>query len=201
MSAARACEVLLFWFGNRPDDAVVIAEKSAMWIQKNPVLDARIRERFGALRESAIAGGLSAWTETPVGRLALIVLVDQFSRNLFRDDARAFEHDGLALAWAHAALECGADRGLRPIERVFAYLPFEHSETLPDQDRAVALFGSLRDAAPPEQREAFDGFLRFAERHRDIIARFGRFPHRNAALGRISTPQEAEFLKQAGSSF
>ncbi|MGA9421482.1 MAG: DUF924 family protein [Rhodanobacteraceae bacterium] len=194
-------DLLHFWFGDDPDDAALLARKSPVWFEKNAAVDAEIRERFGALRGAAIAGELAPWNETPHGRLALIVLVDQFSRNLFRDDARAFEHDGLARAWAREAVATAADRALRPVERMFVYLPFEHSESLADQEWAVALFTGLRDEVAPAQREAFDGILHFAGRHRDIVARFGRFPHRNAVLARASTPAELEFLKQPASSF
>ena len=199
--ASLARSILQFWFGDDPDDAAVIAQKSPVWFEKSAAVDDEIRERFGALREAAIAGELASWSETPHGRLALIVLVDQFSRNLFRDDARAFEHDALARAWAREAVATAADRALRPVERMFVYLPFEHSESLADQEWAVALFTGLRDEVAPAQREAFEGILRFAEQHHDIVARFGRFPHRNAVLARASTPAEIGFLKQPASSF
>jgi uncharacterized protein (DUF924 family) len=179
----------------------VIAEKSAFWFRRDPAFDQEIRTRFASVREAAVAGELDAWSATSRGRLALIVLVDQFSRNLNRGDAGAFRHDALALAWARAALAAGDGDTLRPVERVFAYLPFEHSEVLADQDRSVALFTALRDGVSAELRPSFDGFLDYARRHRDIIVRFGRFPHRNAALGRASTPQESAFLALPGSSF
>lgn len=197
----RIESVLAFWFGGGADDAAIIAAKSAMWFARDPAIDATIRERFGALHEAAIDAQLDAWLATPRGTLALIVLVDQFSRNLFRDDARAFAHDALARSWTERMLRTGADRELRLVERVFAYLPLEHSESIADQERSVALFGALREAAPPALHEAFTTFLDFAERHRDIIARFGRFPHRNAVLDRVSTDAEVAFLAQPGSAF
>ncbi|MCK9538985.1 DUF924 family protein [Dokdonella sp.] len=197
----RCRAVLEFWFGDARDDAAVIADKGAQWFRGGAQVDAAIRDRFADTHAAAVAGKLDDWLPAPRGRLALVLLIDQFSRNLFRDDPRAFEHDALALAWCRQALASGADRALRPIERVFLYLPLEHSEELADQERAVALFTALRDAVDAGVRERFEGFLDYAVRHRDIVARFGRFPHRNAILGRPSTAAELEFLKQPGASF
>src|SRR5690606_17027234 len=128
------------------------------------------RERFVPLREEAVTGRLDDWTDTPRGRLALILLVDQFSRNLFRGDARAFEHDPLARRWTLDGIRVGADRSLRAIERVFFYLPLEHSESLDDQRLAVQLFANLRDEAPAALLGSFAGFLDYAQRHHDVIA-------------------------------
>src|SRR5690606_119569 len=139
-----------------------------------------------------------AWLAPPRGRLALVILIDQFSRNLFRGDARAFAHDALARRWVSEGLDAGADRALRAIERVFFYLPLEHSESLADQQRSVALFERLCADVPPALQGTFAGYLDYAVRHRDVIVRFGRFPHRNASLGRATTPEEAEFLRQPG---
>ncbi len=197
----RAAEVLHYWFGDAADDADVIAAKGALWFRGGDAVDAEIRARFSRLCEQAAAGALEEWRATPQGCLALVILIDQFSRNLFRGDARAFAHDAQARAWVTEGLQAGVDRALRPIERVFFYLPLEHSESLADQDRSVALFAALRDAVPASLRAAFDGYLDYAERHRDVIARFGRFPHRNAALGRTSTADEADYLRQPGAGF
>ena len=194
-------EVLTFWFGTRVDDADTMAEKGAIWFRGGEDVDATIRARFADLRKAAIEGRLSNWLKTPRGRLALVILVDQFSRNLFRDDARAFAHDALARTWCEDGLRRGVDRVLRPIERVFFYLPLEHSESLHDQRKSVALFSALRDEVGPELQAAFTQFLEYAERHRDVVARFGRFPHRNAALARASSEQERLFLQQPGSAF
>lgn len=193
--------MLGFWFGDQVDDAGVIAQKGAAWFARDALFDADIRARFGDRREAAVAGELDAWLDDPHGRLALVVLVDQFSRNLFRGDARAFQHDALARAWCNDALAAGIEGVLRPIERVFLYLPLEHSESFVDQQRSVALFGALRDAAAEPVRAAFENFLDYARRHCDIIARFGRFPHRNAVLRRASTAEEREFLEQPGAGF
>ncbi|MGQ0658696.1 MAG: DUF924 family protein [Chromatiales bacterium] len=193
--------LLDFWFGDSPDDGVVIDQKSALWWTRNEKTDQLIRERFVELRESAIAGRMNQWAKSPAGRLALIILIDQFSRNLFRNEPQAFEHDALARCWCVAGLTLGEDRRLRPIERVFFYLPLEHSELLEDQERSVALYRALCEEVPASQRPAFAGFLEYADRHRDVIQRFDRFPHRNAILSRASTPEEIEFLKQPGPSF
>ena len=186
---AVAAQVLEFWFGSprgpsRPE-----------WFSKDAAFDARIRERFGMLHAQASAGGLAHWEEAPESALALVVVLDQFSRNLHRNDARAFAQDARALRVAEALVEREWDRGLLPVQRQFVYLPFEHAESLAAQDRAMALFAPLEDH--PETR----GLLEWAEKHRAIIRRFGRFPHRNAALGRPSTAEEIAFLREPGSGF
>ncbi|MEP7043019.1 MAG: DUF924 family protein [Dokdonella sp.] len=198
---ARANCVLDYWFGRMGDDAAVIAEKGALWFGASDAVDAEIRERFATLREEAIDGRLDGWLATSRGRLALVILLDQFSRNLFRGDARAFAHDDLARSWVDRGLCAGIDGELRAIERMFFYLPLEHSESIADQQHSVALLQRLLDAAPALLRGAFANYHDYAVRHRDIVARFGRFPHRNAVLGRPSTAEEIEFLDQAGSSF
>lgn len=193
--------VLRFWFGDHPDEVLAIQAQSARWFRREAAFDDQIRTRFGALREAAIAGTLDDWRVSPRERLALIILVDQFSRNLFRASAQAFAHDALARRWCVDGLARGDDRQLLPVERWFFYLPLEHSESLDDQQRSVALFTALRDEASADWRPMFAGALDFAEKHRVIIERFGRFPHRNAVLGRVSTAEELAFLEQPGSSF
>lgn len=193
--------VLDFWFGSDTDAARTAEAQAALWWEANPVNDELIRARFGALRERAISGELVAWEDSAKGLLALIILVDQFSRNLFRADARAFEYDVLARAWCGKLLAQSLDRQLRPIKRVFAYLPLEHSESIEDQQDSLRLYTALRDEAAPQHKQVFAGFVDFAQRHRDIIERFGRFAHRNATLGRTSTSAEVEFLREPGSSF
>lgn len=197
----RIDEVLGYWFGDAADDAGVLAGKSALWFGAGAEVDEDIRRRFADLREQAVTGALDAWLATPRGRLALVILVDQFSRNLFRGDARAFEHDALARVWVDEGLLLGMDAAMRPVERVFFYLPLEHSESIADQQRSVALFDALREAAPSALRQRFDEFYDYAVRHHDVVARFDRFPHRNAVLGRESTDEERAFLAQPGSSF
>ena len=185
MRLVNPTEVLAFWFKRDRRD----------WFEKNPAFDAEIRARFLPLYESAVQGALEPWRAEPVSCVALVILLDQFSRNMFRDSARAFAADSLAREAAHAILDKGWDKKMTPDERMFAYLPFEHSETLADQERCLALMKEI--AVFPETAD----LPKWAQAHLDIIRRFGRFPHRNAALGRASTPEEAEFLKQPGSRF
>jgi len=190
----RAQQVLDFWFG-RPGDAHHLQTRPA-WFRKDPAFDATIRERFGALIEAGLCGELAAWNEEPSTSLALIVLLDQFTRNVFRDSTRMCAGDPLALAAARAMVASGADRSLPGVQRQFVYLPFEHAEDLAAQREALRLFAQLEADEP-----ALAGLLEWARKHHDIVERFGRFPHRNAALGRASTPAEIEFLKQPGSGF
>jgi uncharacterized protein (DUF924 family) len=181
--------VLEFWFGAPP------LAMRAEWFRKDPAFDQRIRESFGALVDRAIDHGLG-WGPAPADRLAEILVLDQFPRNLFRDHARAFAGDARALAIAIAMIEAGDDRALDPVQRWFAYLPLEHAEDLALQDRCVALFEALAAEHPASANP-----LDYARKHRDVIRRFGRFPHRNRALGRVSTAAEAEYLRQPGSGF
>jgi uncharacterized protein (DUF924 family) len=190
-----------FWFGSRADDKSAADERASLWWSKNPAVDDNIRQRFASCTTQAAHGELDAWMASPSGRLALILLTDQFPRNMYRDTPKAFAYDHLANAWCKEGVLFGADRALRPIERVFFYLPLEHAESMDDQDRAVGLFEELAAQAQPEHKESFDGFLDFAVRHRDVIRRFGRFPHRNRILGRESTEEERAFLQQKASSF
>lgn len=186
--------ILAFWFGP-PEDPDHARPRTA-WFRKDEDFDRQIATRFGPLIEAALAGDGEAWRATPEGCLALILVLDQFTRNTGRGTARAFAGDRQALDLARAMVARGEDRGLTGVQRQFVYLPFEHSEALADQDEAVRLFGQLGRDEP-----ALADLLDWAERHRAVIARFGRFPHRNAALGRIDTAEEAEFLKQPGSGF
>jgi uncharacterized protein (DUF924 family) len=184
-----AAAVLQFWFG---DEAV----PREAWFRKDPAFDRRIAQTFGAQIEQALAGGLTAWDATPDGALARIVLLDQFTRNAFRDTPHAFAGDALALAAAQALRARGDDLALPPLRRVFAYLPFEHAEDMALQRQSVALFESLAAADPALEPQAD-----YARRHALVIERFGRFPHRNAVLGRVSSAEEEAFLQQPGSRF
>ncbi len=196
-----AHEVLEFWFGPAADVATVAARQAPLWWGKSEQTDALIRERFAATREQALTGRYDSWLAQPQGRLALIILVDQFSRNLFRNDARAFAHDPQALAWCKQGLQQGDDQALTSLERVFFYLPLEHSEVLADQHESVLQFERLAAGVAAAERETFENFVDFAQRHRVIVQRFGRFPHRNAALDRSSTAEEIAFLREPGSAF
>lgn len=173
-------DVIAFWF----------ADPARAWT-KDPAFDAEIRARFSALHEAIERGEHLEWRDTPRGALAYVIVLDQFSRNMFRDSPRMFASDARALEVARASIERGLDQALPPDQRAFLYLPFMHSEARADQDRSVELFRSLGIA----------NSLRYAELHRDIVQRFGRFPHRNALLGRTTTDEEREFLTQPNSSF
>jgi len=185
----RPDDVLAFWFGQGAD----YGKRHKRWFEKDPAFDAEVAARFLNLYEKLSAE--HQWMDSPRACLARILMLDQFPRNMFRGTARAFASDALALEAARHAVFLAYDRALLPVERLFVYLPFEHSERLEDQERACELCQPL--AAFPETDDA----LRYALAHRDIIRRYGRFPHRNAILGRLSTPEELEFLNQPGSSF
>jgi uncharacterized protein (DUF924 family) len=183
-----------FWFGG--PNLHELGESRKAWFVKDTAFDQEIRERFLTTLESAQRGELQHWRETPKHCLSLIILLDQLPRNMFRGTPRAFATDAMALDTARFAVEHRYDQTVSALERVFFYLPFEHSESLPDQARSVALVQALFEADPSRAE-----FLDYAKRHYDVIARFGRFPHRNPILGRDSTEAEIEFLKQPGSSF
>ncbi|MEO6968373.1 MAG: DUF924 family protein [Rhodanobacteraceae bacterium] len=200
MNAARG-DVLDFWFAGAVHSADALRARNRVWFAKDPAFDRSITERFGALVEAARQGELDQWTQTPSGMLALSILLDQFPRNLYRDDARAFAGDEKAQAIAVAAIARGDDRSLPPVERVFCYLPLEHAEHIGLQDRCVALFEGLLAHASMDMHDSFENFLDYARKHREVIARFGRFPHRNAALARKSTPDELEYLAKPGTTF
>lgn len=201
LSSCTPATVLDFWFGNAGDDTATAQAQQKLWWSKNETVDADIRERFADLVEAAAAGKFEHWAQDARGRLALILLFDQFPRNMYRNTPRAFAYDPLACKLALAGIAAGADRKLRTIERVFFYLPLEHGESAELQERCVALFTALAAGVPAADRKTFQGYVDYAVRHRDVIHRFGRFPHRNHILGRASTPEETAFLKQPGSSF
>jgi uncharacterized protein (DUF924 family) len=194
-------EILLFWFGTGTDDLVTASRQKSLWWEKNAQNDVLIRTRFEALVLAADAGRLEDWRATPDGLLALILLTDQFPRNMYRDKPDAFRFDARARKYCLEALDTAVDTRLRPIQRIFLYLPLEHSETLAHQERCLSLMNALAQEVPATWRTSFEGYAAFAERHREIIERFGRFPHRNALLGRPSTAEELQFLQQPGSSF
>jgi uncharacterized protein (DUF924 family) len=194
-------ELLGFWFGEATDDVEVGQEQASLWWGKSAETDDLIAARFGQAASAAAAGTLDHWTGSPKGRLALILLLDQVPRVIHRGTQGAFAQDDKARRAAAKGLESGAERLLRPIERVFFYLPFEHSEDEQDQERSVALYKTLAAEVPEEWSGPFDGYLDFALRHKAIIDRFGRFPHRNPILGRESTLEEIEYLKEPGSGF
>jgi uncharacterized protein (DUF924 family) len=177
-----ADDVLQFWFEHLPP---------ASWWRKSPALDAEIGRRFGALHAQAARAELAHWRDSPPGRLAEVIVLDQFSRNLWRDSPTAFAQDTMALILAQEAVRQGADAVLPVVQRSFLYMPYMHSESVLIQAQSLALFGGL----------GLPANLDSAQRHHDIVARFGRYPHRNAVLGRTSTAEELLFLQQPGSSF
>lgn len=189
----RVDEILNFWFG-RPDEANYGKQRS-FWFRKNTEEDQKIQSQFLQDYEQAIVSQLDYWKNSPRSCLALILLLDQFPRNMFRGTERAFAADPQALSVAQHAVANRFDKELLTVQRWFIYLPFEHSENLADQHQSVELFATLKD--DPASAATFN----YAERHRAVIERFGRFPHRNQILGRETTPEEAEFLRQPGSSF
>jgi len=186
-------EILDFWFG-KPEEAEY-GKIRKFWFTKNPKFDQEVRSRFLSVYQQAAAGELDTWRTSPDSCLALIILLDQFPRNLFRSQPQAFASDPQALSLAQYAINQGFDQQLLPVQRWFIYMPFEHSENLEHQYQSVELFSSLKD--DPNCASGVD----YAHRHLQVIERFGRFPHRNQILGRESTPEEIEFLQQPGSSF
>jgi uncharacterized protein (DUF924 family) len=189
-------EILDFWFDGVDRAGVPAPDCLLRWFRGGEAFDTLIREGFGGQVESALAGSLDAWAETALGRLALVLLLDQFPRNIFRGDRRAFSGDARALSLAREATVSGLDAGLRPIERYFLFLPFEHAEDSADQARAVSLYQELISKAPKGGEAHFIGAADWARRHQVVIERFGRFPSRNAALGRSSTDAEIVFLAE-----
>jgi len=201
-------DVLDYWFGRSLTDPGALPERMAFWFgvegdspEDVAARDDDLRRRCGPLVERLERGELAAWEHEPRGRLALILLTDQWPRNVHRGSARAYAGDDAARRLCLDGLALGHDRPLKPLERLFFYLPLEHSESLADQERAVALIGALEQHAPPGAQETFAGFTKYAAWHRDIIERFGRFPHRNRALGRASTPEEDAYLASDAPAF
>jgi uncharacterized protein (DUF924 family) len=190
----RAAEVLDFWFG-KPGEAHYLQTR-AEWFRKDEAFDALIAQRFGALIDAGLRNELASWAARPLSALALIVVLDQFTRNTRRGSAGMFAGDAQALATARSLVAGGDDLCLAGVQREFVYLPFEHSEALADQIESLRLFAQLGRDEP-----GLAGLLEWARKHHDVVVRFGRFPHRNAALGRESTAEEVEFLKQPGSGF
>jgi uncharacterized protein (DUF924 family) len=189
--APQAKEVLEYWKSIGPQG----------WWRRSDEVDAEIVRRFGELHRRAAAGELDEWRSNADDCLALVILLDQFSRNMFRGDPRAFAADGLARAIADGAIQAGFDKIVDPDLASFFYMPFMHSEALADQERCIELFRAWAETLDGEARKRVENSVDFARRHRDIVQRFGRFPHRNALLGRASTPEELAFLEQPGSSF
>jgi uncharacterized protein (DUF924 family) len=190
-----------FWFGKLPLERAALDERMKFWFagEQSPQLaqecDAAIRSEFGARVEAALRGELASWADGPRRRLSLILLLDQFPRNIFRGRARAYAGDEEALALALSGMQSGADAALDPVERIFFYMPLQHSESLDVQDESVAAYRRLLQEAPQLLHAAFATTLKSAEHHASIIRRFGRFPHRNRVLRRASTTEETTYLR------
>jgi uncharacterized protein (DUF924 family) len=209
----EAQAVLDYWFGKadfkeegldtkRHRSAAEIAQQqSKLWWSKNKSIDLDIRQSFEPTLKALLTGQYSSWFETPQGRLAAIIVLDQFSRNMYRDSAHAFSQDSLALYWALQGIRQGDDKKLTPLQRVFFYLPLEHCEQLSMQDLAIEKFSQLADDAPASFSDLAKGFVDYAHQHQEVIAHFGRFPHRNHLLGRLSTKEEKEYLAKPGTGF
>ena len=190
--------VLDFWFG---EDPLLVLDKSDQWFEKDVSFDDSIRTQFAGLMKDAENGAFEDWAKTPRGALALVLLLDQFPRNVFRDDPRAFANDAHARRITEIAIDHGLDQQLSAIERTFLYLPLEHSENINAQQRVVGLFKKLINEAQAGEHQIVTQALTYAMSHREIIERFGRFPHRNTILGRKSSRAEVDFLKTPYSSF
>ena len=193
--------LLEWWFGTLQSPNEIAADKGKLWFGKRASQDLEARTRFGDQVEQALAGGLTEWAQCPEGWLALVLLLDQLPRMIYRDTPKSFSGDLRAQALVAQGIAADFDRQLRPIQRVFIYLVFEHCENLAVQNEAVSRFIDLVEQQPEADRAVFADNLDYAERHQKIIARFGRFPHRNAVLGRESTAEELEFLSGPGSRF
>lgn len=193
--------ILEFWFGDATADAQRGLARNAVWFGSDPAFDREIEQRFGDLVQRARRGALDDWRDEPRSTLALVILLDQFPRNLFRGTAEAFASDSHALAVALEAIARGYDRQLHPIEAAFLYLPLEHAEALAHQDRCVALMEALGQRCAPDLVPLASGYADYARQHRDLIRRFGRFPYRNEALGRSSTSDERAYLDAGAETF
>jgi len=200
MQTKTVKKILQFWFGSL-ENGQATAEQQKLWWSKHLLADKYITEHFQQDVLKAIAGQYEDWLQDPKGTLALIILVDQFCRHIYRDTPAAFAADPVALQWARQGIELQHDKQLSLMERTFFYMPFEHAEDLAAQQQAMALFYNLYKQAPAAQRQAFQEYYSYAERHKIIIERFGRFPHRNEILKRSTTKEEERFLAGPNARF
>jgi uncharacterized protein (DUF924 family) len=200
----EAMEVRRFWFGKLPLKPEGVPGRVALWFgtrDEERQTDELVRSRFAPLVERAGAGGLAAWADSPRRRLSLILLLDQFPRHVYRGTERAFAMDREALALTLSGMQSAADAALTPVERIFFYMPLQHAELRDAQEESVAAYRRLLDEAPDELRAVFSSSLESAELHRSIVARFGRFPHRNRVLGRPNSAEEEEYFRASGQTF
>jgi uncharacterized protein (DUF924 family) len=204
MPMDEALEVRRFWFGKLPLRPKDVPARLALWFgthEEEQRTDELVRSRFGELVERAAAGGLTAWADSPRRRLSLILLLDQFPRHIYRDTQRAFATDRQALALTLSGMQSAADAALTPVERIFFYMPLQHAELRDAQEESVAAYRRLLDDAPDELKAMFVSSLESAELHLSIVARFGRFPHRNRVLGRPNSAEEEKYLRGGGPTF
>jgi uncharacterized protein (DUF924 family) len=194
----RIQAILQYWFDELDTLGMCPQAQNKLWFQSRPETDREIEQRFGTDVRQALAGELNHWVEEKEGLIALVILLDQFTRNIYRGTAAAFSGDRQALAVAATAVTCGTDRKLASIHRVFLYIPYEHAEDLATQEAGIGCFDRLLEDCHPDAGERVSGFRDYSVAHRDVIARFGRFPHRNAILGRESTGEEVSHLEQHG---
>lgn len=197
----RINDVLSFWFKEQELSAPQIDRRMDIWFGEDPVFDHEIEKEFADDVDAASEGKLNHWAADPEGRLALIIMIDQFRRNIFRGSADAFSKDKLALKLCVEGAMEKTDQSLTPIQRVFFYMPLQHAESPKVQEKSLALYNRLAEAVSPTLRETFLTVAQFAELHKDIIDRYGRFPHRNALLGRENTAEEAEYLASDSPDF
>ncbi len=197
----RAREVLDFWFGPLDEAGFADEAHTKRWFMKDDAFDEEIRTRFAGLYEEIAAGEHTSWRDTPRGALAYVIVLDQFSRNMFRGSGKMYAEDAKAVAATKDAIVRGFDLQLQPAERTFLYMPLMHSEALHDQEACIHQFEALAESLEGEAARRVANNVDYAKRHRDIVARFGRFPHRNDLVERPTTDEEAEFLDQPGSSF
>ena len=204
MDHARA--LLEFWFGPKPYAAAAVRQRMAFWFgsdspEMTEMRDRDLESRYAPLMQRALAGELAAWADSPRRRLALILLLDQLPRNIHRGTARAFAGDTEALRLAQEGIDQAADAALDPVERMFFYMPLQHAESLEVQEQSIGVFRRLASEVPADLQDLFAGVTGYALRHHDIVRRFGRFPHRNAALGRAATEEETLWLARSGDRF
>ena len=201
MSSSIIADIVTFWLEDSRDGPDRARARHGWWYEGGPEVDEAIRTRFGDLVPRACARGLDEWRDTPDGALALVLLLDQFTRNVHRGTVDAYAGDACAFEVVGHAVERGLDRALHPVPRIWLYHPFHHSEDVTEQDRGLGLLRDLRRSADPLWHAYVERSIEGWTRHRDIVARFGRFPHRNAVLGRVSTSEELAYLAEDGRSF
>ncbi len=201
MALVTPADIFDFWFGAMDSNGLTAGADHAKWWSGGEVLDNEIKDRFEDTVKAASAGELEAWKESDDGAVAWVILLDQFTRNIYRDQARMYDDDAKAVAFVKKMIAEGRDQNLATHPRVFLYMPLMHAEDMPSQDLGVEKFGEIVGSVPAEVKPLVQNNLQFSEAHRKVVERFGRFPHRNEILGRVSTPKELKFLEEEGRGF